>query len=105
MKSMVSLLIRLPKTMPRYFLDINKSYFAGQIYSKNSGMMQKMNMLLSIGCACVESSQLSPIHMETQTQILSVNGEIVPLQKSTNFSSICLYYFNPLMSEIHKWLV
>lgn len=66
-------------------------------------MMQKMDMLLSIGYACVEISQMSDIYKDKQTKVISIQGDIIPLQKSGNFSSICLYFFNPLMSEIHKW--
>ena len=97
MKSLISLLIRLPKTMPKYF--------AQQIYSRNSGMMQRMDLLSSIGHASIELSQISGIYAEKQTQLVSMQGDIIPLEMSTSFSDVCLYFFNPLMSEIHKWYV
>jgi hypothetical protein len=95
MKSLISLLIRLPKTMPKYF--------AQQIYSRNSGMMQRMDLLSSIGHASIELSQISGIYTDKQTQLVSMQGDIIPPDRSTSFSNVCLYFFNPLMSEIHKW--
>lgn len=95
MKALVSLLIRLPKTMPKYF--------AQQLYSRNSGMMQRMDILTSIGHASLELSQISGIHKEKPTQLVSMNGDIIPLEQTTSFSNVCLHFFNPLMSEIPKW--
>ena len=65
-------------------------------------MMQRMDMLLSLGYACVELSQQPKVSRE-KLGLISLGGEIVPFKNSKTFSELCVYFFNPLISQIHKW--